>query len=63
MEPTESEWLTVTEVCRRLGVTRRTLLRLIDRGELPAYRIGHWIRVRVSDVEAYESARPDEPPS
>ena len=59
----EEGWLTVTEVCRRLGVPRRTLFRLIDRAELPAYRIGHWIRLRVSDVEAYERARPGEPPS
>ena len=53
-----SEWLTVTEVCRRLSVPRRTLFRLIDRGELPAYKIGHWIRLRVSDVEAYERDHP-----
>lgn len=63
MEPTESEWLTVTQACRRLGIPRRTLFRLIDRAELPAYRVGHWIRVRVSDVEAYEQAHPGEPPS
>jgi excisionase family DNA binding protein len=54
MERPPSDWLTVTAACRRLGVTRRTLFRLIDTGELPAYKIGHWIRVRVADVEAYE---------
>ena len=50
--------MTVTEVCRRLSVPRRTLFRMIDRGELPAYKIGHWIRLRVSDVEAYEREHP-----
>jgi excisionase family DNA binding protein len=54
----ESEWLTVTEVCGRLGVSRRTLFRLIDRAKLPAYKIGHWIRLRVADVEAYERDHP-----
>ena len=58
MSGPESEWVTVTEVCRRLGVPRRTLFRLIDGGELAAYRIGHWIRLRVSDVEAYERDHP-----
>ena len=58
MERPRSDWLTVTEVCRRLGVPRRTLFRLIDRAELPAYKIGHWIRLRVSDVEAYERRTP-----
>lgn len=51
-------WLTVTEACRRLGLPRRTLFRLIDQAELPAYKIGHWIRLRVSDVEAYERDHP-----
>jgi excisionase family DNA binding protein len=50
--------MTVTEACRRLGVPRRTLFRLIDRAELPAYKIGHWIRLRVADVEAYERDHP-----
>lgn len=60
MEPSksDSDWLTATAACRRLGVTRRTLFRLIDTGELPAYKIGHWIRVRVADIEAYERAHP-----
>ena len=50
--------MTVTEACRRLGLPRRALFRLIDRAELPAYKIGHWIRLRVSDVEAYERDHP-----
>lgn len=58
MKRPESEWLTVSEACRRLGVPRRALFRLIDTAELPAYKIGHWIRLRVSDVEAYEREHP-----
>lgn len=54
----DSEWLTVSQVCRRLAVPRRALFRMIDKGELPAYKIGHWIRLRVSDVEAYERDHP-----
>jgi excisionase family DNA binding protein len=54
----EAEWLTATEACRRLGLTRRTLFRLIDTAELPAYKIGHWIRLKVADVEAYERDHP-----
>jgi excisionase family DNA binding protein len=47
-------WLTVKQACGRLKVSRPTLFRMIDHGEIPAYRIGHWIRLRVADVEAYE---------
>ena len=60
MERPAPAWLTVTETCRRLGVPRRALFRLIDAGELPAYRIGHWIRLKVADVEAYERQHPSE---
>jgi excisionase family DNA binding protein len=54
MRDPSAGWLTVKQACRRLKVSRATLFRMIDQGELPAYRIGHWIRLRVADVEAYE---------
>lgn len=44
-------WLSIAEAARRLGVTPRTLYRLINAGDLPAYRIGRVIRLKVVDVE------------
>lgn len=52
-------WLTVNQACRRLKLSRAALFRLIDEGELPAYRIGWMIRLRVAEVEAYRR-RPSE---
>ena len=49
----------MNQACRRLKVSRETLFRLIDEGELPAYRIGWMIRLRVAEVEAYRR-RPSE---
>lgn len=46
-------WMGTAEVCTRLGVRLRELYRLIDAGELPAYKIGRLIRLRTSDVEDY----------
>lgn len=41
-----------------LGITTRTLYRLVDKGELPAYRLGRVIRLRRGEVEAFvESSR------
>lgn len=41
-----------------LGITPRTLYRLINAGDVPAYRIGRLVRLQVADVEAYiEGAR------
>jgi len=50
--------MNVTQAMRRLGVSRHVLYRLIDAGELPAYRFGRVIRLRVDDVEAYLARRP-----
>lgn len=52
------EWETAAEASERLGISRQQLYRLIDRGHLPAYRIGRLIRLRVADVEAYRLQHP-----
>jgi excisionase family DNA binding protein len=53
--------LTVPEVARRLGLHRDTVYRKIDRGEIPAIRIGPDdvgpLRVREEEFEAWLEAR------
>ncbi|HZQ28681.1 MAG TPA: helix-turn-helix domain-containing protein [Acidimicrobiales bacterium] len=46
-------WLSTTEAKDRLGITLRTLYRLIDEGQLPAYKIGRVIRFTEDDVAAF----------
>ena len=53
MEVAEPDWLSVQQARRLLGVSRLALLRLIDAGDLPAYRIGRRIRLRAADVKGY----------
>lgn len=48
-----SEWQSTSDAAATLGVTVRTLYRLIDQGVVPAYRFGRVIRLRRSEVEAY----------
>ena len=56
--PSEPVWLGTQEAARQLGITPRTLYRLINEGEIPAYKLGRVLRLRLSDVEAFlESAR------
>jgi excisionase family DNA binding protein len=45
--------LSVREVSDQLGVSRMTIYRLIDSGDLTAYRIGRSIRVWPADVNRY----------
>jgi putative molybdopterin biosynthesis protein len=58
MEEHEIHWLGTAEAARHLGITTRTLYRLIDGGELPAYKLGRVIRLQRSDIDAFlEGAR------
>lgn len=47
------EWLGTTAAARHLGITPRTLYRLIDQGQLPAYALGRVYRVRRRDLDRY----------
>lgn len=58
-----NEWLSSAKAAEYLGVTSRTLYRLIDGGDLRAYRVGRVIRLRREDVEAYVAAAQIEPGS
>jgi excisionase family DNA binding protein len=52
------EWVSTKEACERLGVTLRTLYRLIDEGQLPAYKLGRLIRLKGEEIDAFvEGAR------
>jgi excisionase family DNA binding protein len=54
----QDRWLSTKAASEFLSVNLRTLYRLIDEGELPAYRFGRVIRVKEIDVAAFvESAR------
>jgi excisionase family DNA binding protein len=51
-------WLSTKEASARLGITLRTLYRLIDEGQVPAYKFGRVIRLKEGEVDAFiESAR------
>ena len=49
--------LGVKTVAGRLGVCAKTVRRMIERHELPVYRIGHLLRLSEADVENYLAAQ------
>ncbi|HEX3394769.1 MAG TPA: helix-turn-helix domain-containing protein [Acidimicrobiales bacterium] len=49
-------WMSTGQAARRLGVTVRTLYRLIDEAELPAYKFGRVIRLQQEEVDAFIAA-------
>ena len=46
-------WLSTGEAAQELGITPRTLYRLIDTGRLAAYRLGRVIRIESDDLHSY----------
>jgi excisionase family DNA binding protein len=47
------EWLSTKQAGKRLGITLRTLYRLIDEGQVPAYKFGRVIRLKGDEVDAF----------
>ena len=51
-------WLGTTEAAEKLGVVPRTLYRMIDEGQIPAYKMGRVIRLKEADLDTFlESTR------
>ena len=59
MKSTGATWLSTRDAIARLGVAPRELYRLIDSGDLPAYKHGRDIRLKAADVDAYRAAHPE----
>jgi excisionase family DNA binding protein len=58
MADDDIRWMSTGDAAKRLGVTVRTLYRLIDESQLPAYKFGRVIRLQESQVNAFiESSR------
>ena len=49
----EIRWLSTADAAKRVGITPRTLYRLIDQGQVPAYAMGRVYRLRRADLDRY----------
>ena len=61
MTQADGDWLSTKEAASALGLTPRTLYRLIDEGQLPAYRFGRVIRLKQNEVDDFVSQSRIEP--
>ena len=46
-------WLGTTASAKYLGLTPRTLYRLVNEGRIPAFRLGRVIRLRQDDLDKF----------
>ena len=55
MEEAENEFLTPKEVMNLLYIGRNTFYKMVNSGELPAFRIGKLWRVRRDDLRNWKN--------
>ena len=51
MEGDDPVWFGTPEAAKYIGETQRTLYRLIDAGDVPAYKLGLVMRIRRADLD------------
>jgi excisionase family DNA binding protein len=51
--------VTTTQAAQQLGISRPTVMKLIQSGELPSHMVGTHHRVNTSDVTAFRRTRLD----
>ena len=56
MTSPEITWLGSPEAARYLGISQRTLYRLVDDGQLTAYKFGRVMRLKQEDVDKFIEA-------
>jgi excisionase family DNA binding protein len=57
----EPIWLGTPKAAKYLGAHLRLLYKLIDTGQIPAYRVGRVMRVRIANLDAFLVATRVEP--
>jgi len=53
MAEMEDRWLSITEICKHLGVSNDTVYKWIDRHEMPAHRLGRLWKFKKDEVDEW----------
>ncbi len=56
MSNVEERWLSISEICKHLGVSNDTVYKWINKHSLPAYRVGKLWKFKKSQVDAWVEA-------
>lgn len=66
MTDSNDRWLSVEEIARHLGVSKESIYRWLERGKIPAHRVGRQWRFSSKEVDEWvrrgESAEDDQSP-
>jgi excisionase family DNA binding protein len=56
MTEIEDRWLSMSEICRYLGVGKDTVYKWIDRNDMPAHRMGRLWKFKKDEVDKWVKA-------
>jgi len=52
----EDRWLSITEICKYLGISNDTVYKWIDKYDMPAHRMGRLWKFKKDAVDAWVEA-------
>lgn len=50
---TSERWLSVEEIAQHLGVSKESIYRLLERGKIPAHRVGRLWKFQISEIDSW----------
>lgn len=53
MGEVENRWLSLTEICQHLGISRDTAIKWINKSGMPAHKIGRSWKFKISEVDEW----------
>jgi len=53
MTETDDRWLSISEICTHLGVSKDTVYKWIDRQDMPAHRMGRLWKFKKDEVDQW----------
>lgn len=56
MNEMEDRWLSITEICKHLGVSNDTVYKWIDKYSMPAHRMGHLWKFKKDEIDEWVKA-------
>ncbi len=56
VEIEEDRWLSITEICKYLGVSNDTVYKWIDKCSMPAHRMGRLWKFKKDEVDEWVKA-------
>ena len=56
--PPQKKLISTAEAAQQLGISRRSVYRMMSRGDLPAVRLGRLNRIRYSDLSRVIASLP-----